>query len=110
MVGDHRKIETSAAAKPATRAVSCAGPRHEILEALRWARQHLALGAKPEQLAIAAASPENWDDHMLALSDAGNLPIHFVHGRAALSTSEGQLAAAIAEILLRGLSRSRGRV
>ncbi|MGB4101276.1 MAG: PD-(D/E)XK nuclease family protein [Alphaproteobacteria bacterium] len=101
------KIETSIAATPLTRAISCASPRHEILEALRWVRQHLAHGAKPEQIAIATASPENWDDHVLALSEAGNLPIHFVHGRAALSTSEGQIAAALAEILLRGLSRSR---
>lgn len=101
------KVERNDAATPLMRAVSCASPRHEILEALRWARQHLAHGAKPEQIAIAAASPENWDDHVLALSEAGNLPIHFVHGRAALSTSEGQIAAALAEILLRGLSRSR---
>jgi hypothetical protein len=101
------KVESSAAAMPAIRAVSCASPRHEILEALRWARHHLARGAKPEQIAIAAAAPESWDDHMLAVGDAANLPIHFVHGRGALTTSEGQLAAALAEILLRGLSRVR---
>lgn len=101
------KINKSDAATPAMRAVSCASPRHEILEALRWARQHLAHGAKPEQIAIVTASPETWDDHMLAVSEAANLPVHFVHGRAALSTSEGQLAAALSEILLRGLSRAR---
>ena len=85
------KVEKCDAAKPVIRAVSCASPRHEILEALRWARELLAQGAKPEQIAIAAASPETWDDHMLAVSEAANLPVHFVHGRAALSTSEGQL-------------------
>jgi hypothetical protein len=101
------KVKRRDAAKPLVRAVSCASPRHEILEALRWARQHLARGALPEQIAIAAAAPDKWDDHMLAVSEAANLPIHFVHGRAALSTSEGQLAAALAEILLRGFSRAR---
>jgi len=101
------KIEKSDTGPPAIQAVSCASPRHEILEAMRWARQHLAHGAKPEDIAIAAASPDTWDDHMLAVSEAANLPVHFVHGRPALNTSDGQLAAALAEILIRGLSRVR---
>lgn len=101
------KVEKSEHANPAIRTVSCASPRHEILEAMRWAREHLARGAKPYDIAIAAASPEAWDDHMLAACQAANLPVHFVHGRTALSTADGQLAAALAEILLRGLSRSR---
>jgi hypothetical protein len=100
-------VERSPAAKPIISTFSCASPRHEILEALRWARQHLAQGASPQDIAIAAASPDGWDDHVLALTESGNLPIHFVHGRAALSTPEGQLAAALAEILLRGFSRRR---
>lgn len=91
----------------AVHAVCCASPRHEVLEALRWARQHLVQGILPHQIAIAAASPEAWDDHMLGLGEAANLPIHFVHGRAVLSTAEGQLAASLAELLLRGLSRTR---
>ena len=95
------------AEQPSIRAICCASPRHEILEALRWARQHLVRGASPQQIAIASAAPDTWDDHMLALSKAANLPVHFVHGRAALATSEGQLAAALAEILLRGFSRTR---
>lgn len=101
------KVEKSEDASAAIRTVSCASPRHEILEAMRWAREHLARGESPHDLAIAAASPEAWDDHILAISEAANLPVHFVHGRAALSTADGQLAAALAEILLRGLSRSR---
>lgn len=60
-----------------------------------------------QEIAIAAASPDGWDDHVLALAESANLPIHFVHGRAALSIPEGQLAAALAEILLRGFSRRR---
>ena len=100
-------VETTTASSPSVRAVSCASPRHEILEALRWARQHLAQGVLPQQIATTTASPDLWDDHMLALSEAANLPLHFIHGRAALSTAEGQLAAALAEILLRGFSRMR---
>ena len=44
---------------------------------------------------------------MLALAESANLPLHFIHGRAALSTADGQLAAALSEILLRGFSRMR---
>lgn len=100
-------VETSARSESAVRAVSCASPRHEILEAFRWARRHLTQGALPQQIALATASPNMWDDHVLALAEAANLPLHFIHGRTALSTAEGQLAAALAEILLRGLSRTR---
>jgi PD-(D/E)XK nuclease superfamily len=100
-------VERSAAQQPVVSAFSCASPRHEILEALRWARRHLVQGASPRQIAITAASPEAWDDHMLALAKAANLPIHFVHGHGALTTAEGQLAAALAEVLLRGFSRTR---
>ena len=101
------RVQTAPKANPAVRALSCASPRHEVLEALRWARRHLARGVLPQQLAITAASPQNWDDHMLALGDAANLPLHFVHGRSALSTTDGQLASALAEVLLRGFSRTR---
>jgi hypothetical protein len=101
------KVERVPAAKPTIQTISCASPRHEILEAFRWARQHLAKGARPEDIAIAAASPDGWDDHVLALAESSNLTIHFVHGRAALANPEGQLDVALAEILLRGFSRRR---
>jgi hypothetical protein len=92
---------------PTVTAISCANPRHEILEAFRWARRHLAEGVEPWRIAIGSASPELWDDHVLALSQSSGLPVHFVHGRAARATPDGQLAAALAEILLRGLSQNR---
>lgn len=101
------RVEKTSPAAPKVSAVSCASPRHEILEAFRWARRHLTEGARPHEVAIAAAAPDGWDDHVLALAESANLPVHFAHGRAALSTSEGQLAAALAEILLRGFSRQR---
>jgi hypothetical protein len=87
---------------------SCASPRHEALEALRWARALIASGrTRPEEIAIAAASPEEWDDHFLALRGMSGLDLHFVHGRKVLTTPDGQLAAAIAEVLLRGFSHTR---
>ena len=93
---------------PEIQSESCASPRHEALEAMRWARALLASGrAKPEEIAIAAASPAEWDDHFQALSEMAGIDLHFVHGRKALSTPEGQLAAALAEVLLRGFSQAR---
>jgi PD-(D/E)XK nuclease superfamily len=93
---------------PEIRTESCASPRHEALEALRWARQLIAGGrARPEEIAIAAAWPEEWDDHFLALGEMSGLDLHFVHGRKVLTTPDGQLAAAIAEVLLRGFSHTR---
>ena len=93
---------------PEIRTESCASPRHEALEALRWARELIAsTRAQPEEIAIAAASPEEWDDHFLALGAMSGLDLHFVHGRKVLTTPDGQLAAAIADVLLRGLSHTR---
>ena len=44
-------------------------------------RELIASGkARPEEIAIAAASPADFDDHMMALSADANIPIHFVHG------------------------------
>ena len=70
-------------------------------------RRQLAAGIPPQELAIATASPEMWDDHVLAQAASSNLPVHFIHGRPALSTAWGQLSAALAEILLRGFSFMR---
>ena len=93
---------------PEIRRESCASPRHEALEALRWARELIAgRRARPEEIAIAAASPEEWDDHFLALGDMSGLDLHFVHGRKVLTTPDGQLAAALAEVLLRGFTHTR---
>ena len=107
LAGSDITVATSQASEPEIRVVSCATPRHEILEALRWARKHLTEGIPAHRIAITTASPALWDDHMLALAGATNLPVHFIHRRPVLSTPEGQLAAALAEILLRGLSRIR---
>ena len=81
-----------------------------MLEAFRWLRALLAEGkATPEQIGIAAASPVDFDDHVLALSQDANIPLHFVHGIKAAATPEGQTAAALADILVKGISQERVR-
>ena len=89
---------------------SCATPQHEVLEAVRWMPALLAEGkAKPEQIGIAAASPADFDDHVLALSQDASIPLHFVHGIKAAATPDGQTAAALADILVKGISQERVR-
>jgi hypothetical protein len=88
----------------------CADPRAEVVEALRWARELLSRGeVAAADIGIVAASPATWDDHMLVLSREAKLPIHFSHGLPALSTWEGQGCAALADILVNGLSQDRIR-
>ncbi len=96
--------------KPAVRAVTCATARHEVIEAMRWARGLLASGnVHAGEIAFAAASPGEYDDLILAISQEANLDVHFAHGRRALTTRDGQAAAALADILLHGLSQDRVR-
>ncbi|WP_247563532.1 PD-(D/E)XK nuclease family protein [Bradyrhizobium sp. 188] len=90
--------------------VSCADPRHEVVESLRWARHLIASGAaKPCEIAIASTSTAPWDDHFLALAADAGLRLHFAHGIPALATVDGQRCAALADLLLRGLSQRRVR-
>ncbi|MCK1531449.1 PD-(D/E)XK nuclease family protein [Bradyrhizobium sp. 182] len=89
----------------------CADPRNEVRESLRWARALVADGkAAPHEIAISAASPAAWDDAFLVLSREAGMPVHFTHGIPALATREGQACAALADILLRGLSQERVRL
>jgi hypothetical protein len=84
----------------------CADPRAEVVEALRWVRELLSSGnAAAADIAIVAASPATWDAHMLVLSRNANLPVHFSHGLPALGTWEGQGCAALADVLVNGLSQ-----
>lgn len=100
--------EETAGTRPQVKRISCANPRHESLEALRWARQLIATGtARPEEIAIAAPAPAEWEAHVAAIAADADLPVAFPAGRPALATADGQAAAALAEILLKGLSRNR---
>ena len=103
------EIRTQPPSTPAITSFSCANPNHEVIEALRWARKLIVNGTPPEKIAIATATPQIWDTPMQAELEASGLPIHFIHGHPALSTAPGQLAAALAEVLLHGLSQARVR-
>ena len=95
---------------PQVSGVSAATTYHEAVETMRWARQLLASGrAEPADIAIASATPGDYDDHFLALRADANLDLHFVHGVKVTASRDGQAAAALADILLRGLSQTRMR-
>ncbi|MEE3500916.1 PD-(D/E)XK nuclease family protein [Acidiphilium acidophilum] len=94
---------------PGIRAVSAATAYHEAIEAMRWVRSLLASGVVPSEIAVATASPADYDDHFLALRVDANIDLHFVHGVRTVTTREGQAAAALADIIVRGLSQSRLR-
>jgi len=90
--------------------VTCANPRAEVIEALRWARSLLASGrARPEDIAICAASTDEWDEHFLALGQGAGMSIHMSNGVPALSTRDGQACASLADTLISGLSQDRVR-
>ena len=92
-----------------TAAFVCANPHAEVVEALRWARALMASGVPAAEIGIAALSPDVWDKSMLVLSRTAGLPVHFTHGVAALESADGQACAALADVLLRGLSQVRVR-
>jgi hypothetical protein len=72
-------------------------------------RDLLASGTPPEEIAIAAASPAEFDDHLLALSRDANIPVHFVHGINAVTERGGQTAASLTETIVKGISQERVR-
>lgn len=101
-------LRPRASSSPQVSAEVCADPKSEVIEALRWIRELLSSGrAKAEEIAIAGASTEDWDDHILAYADSAGLPVHFSHGVPSLSKPEGQACAALADILTNGLSQER---
>ena len=102
-------LEPLAIATPKRRTVTCATARHEVIEAMRWVRSLLATGIDAQHIALAAATPGEYDDLVLAMAEEASLPVHFAHGRRALTTRDGQAAAALADLLLYGLSQDRVR-
>lgn len=108
LAGTPLAVAIEPAVAPEIGVASCATARHEVIEALRWTRALLAGGtARPEEIAIAAASPAAFDDLMEAATADANLPFCFALGRPALFTRDGQATAALADVLLRGLSQTR---
>ncbi len=103
------EIARSPARKPEISSVSAATAYHETIEAMRWARNLLASGVSASEIAIATASTAGYDDYFLALRADANIDLHFVHGVRTVTTRDGQTAAALADIVVRGLSQSRLR-
>jgi len=107
-----KSVEVVRSASPGMKPswVSCADGAHEALEAVRWARALVANGtAKPHEIAICTATPRAHDADMAVAFDDAGLACHWLHGRPVLLTREGQEAAALADILLSGLSLQRFR-
>ncbi|MDP9933494.1 PD-(D/E)XK nuclease family protein [Variovorax paradoxus] len=104
------EVVICAAAAPQRETISAASALHEAVEAMRWARQLVATGvARPGEIAIASTSPGDFDDHFLALRADANMDLHFVHGTTITASREGQAAAALADILLRGVTQRKFR-
>jgi RecB family exonuclease len=100
-------VETVKASGSAVAVRSCANQQHEVVEAFRWVRSLLAGGTPASDIAIVASSPGDYDDHVLAHASDSALPIHFVHGVKAVTVADGQAVAALAELLLKGISQER---
>ena len=108
--GDAINIVRTESRAPEILAVSAATAYHEAVEAMRWARQLISSGmAQPEDIAFASVTPADYDDHFLALRGDGNFDLHFVHGISVMACRAGQAAAALADVLMRGLSQVRMR-
>jgi RecB family exonuclease len=87
--------------------VSAATALHEAIEALRWARELIASGrAQASEIGIAACQTADYDDAFTTLRAEGNFDFRFVHGIPAATTREGQAAAALADLVVGGLSQN----
>lgn len=103
------QLEIASGSGEISAAEICADPRSEAIEALRWVRSLLSSGdVQASDVALVAASPSAWDEYLQVFS-AETLNIHFCHGRPALGTAPGQACAALADVLLHGLSQDRVR-
>ena len=104
------EVVTMPSTEPEIQVFSAATPYHEAIETVRWVRSLIASGqAKPWEIAIASTSTSIYDEHLLALSAEAGFDIHFSHGISALASKHGQASAALADIVVRGLSQTRLR-
>jgi hypothetical protein len=72
------ELKTATGVAAASVQVTCTDPRHEVLEAFRWARALIASGqARPEDIAICGVTTDEWDEHVLALAEETGLPVCF---------------------------------
>ncbi|NTF17838.1 PD-(D/E)XK nuclease family protein [Agrobacterium rubi] len=87
--------------------VSCASERHEVIEAVRWVRETILSGVCPSQIAVATVSMQTYDDIVAGIVAETDAPIHMASGIPALLTRDGQATAALADVMLRGISQKR---
>ena len=99
--------ETGKEVTPNIRGVSCASERHEVIEAVRWVRETILSGVCPSQIAVATTSMQTYDDVVASVIAETDAPIHMTSGVPALLTPQGQAAAALADVMLRGISQKR---
>ena len=92
---------------PEYQSASCATERHEAVEAVRWARELVVSGVRPCDVAIATVSMRTYAELMAAVVESGDVPVHMTSGVPAVVGRDGQTAAALADLLLRGISQKR---
>lgn len=100
-------LSTEEEREPSALGVSCASERHEVIEAVRWIRSQIVGGVDPADLAIATVSLQTYDDLVAAVAAETDVAIHMTSGAPALTTRAGQTAAALADLMLRGISQKR---
>ena len=78
---------------------------------MRWARQlaRVRSGRSPPKSPSRPPRPPTTTTTSSPLRGDASLGLHFVHGVKFTASREGQAAAALADILLRGLSQTRMR-
>ena len=101
-------LESAREENPEITAVSASTPYHEAIEAIRWARQMVVQkNVKPGDIAIASTDTTAYDDYFFALREESDLPLYFAHGVCVTNSPQGQATAALADMLLRGISADR---
>ena len=101
-------LESGPNENPEITAVSASTPYHEAIEAIRWARQMVVQkNVKPGDIAIASTDTAAYDDYFIALRGESDLPLYFAHGVCVTNSPQGQATAALADMLLRGISADR---
>ncbi len=103
------KVITGSPQQPSQTAITCANARHEVVEALRWVRKLLLQGVDGADIAIATTNTDSYDDIIAAAAEEAEIDIHIAHGISCIHRAEGQKCAALADILLRGLSQKKVR-
>lgn len=98
---------TSRKITPKFHSFSCASERHEVIEAVRWVREKILSGICPSEIAVATVSMQAYDDIVASVISETDAPIHMTSGIPALLTGSGQAAAALADVMLRGISQKR---